>query len=85
MLEKDIHRRKTVQARRVPDENKNLLSTTFYDEVTYILNDTRATYEIGKGKRDENTVTWSANLHITREALLPSPGKSPDIFKNGNC
>ena len=33
-------------------------------------------------KENDNTVTWSTNLHMTEEARLPGRGKSPDTFEN---
>ncbi len=49
-----------------------------YDEGTYILNDTRDTYEIGKGKNN-NTETWTTNLHMTIARLPGHRRKSRQI------
>ena len=82
MLEKGIHRRQTVQAHRVCDEHKNLLSITFYDEVL-IYSTTREPH-LKSAREYGNTVAWSANLYMIEEARLSGPDKSSDIFENGN-
>ena len=53
----------------------------FYDEVTNIL--TTREPHVKSVRENDNTVTQSANLHMT-EARLPCPGKSLHIFEIGN-
>ena len=47
------------------DENESLLYITF--EGTYIVHDSRATYEIGKGGVDNKMETWSTSADLASD------------------